>query len=117
MNVNTLEDIYLVTFLGFLVCSFTSLVNVIYFQLRFQRKVDRIILGSNYIDGGWIFNSTRLMMYAHYCLFPSRAARAGVSNQVRMIPHTIRLHLILHWGLVITGIFLLTVTTIGISFL
>ncbi len=106
MRVNEAEFFLLLTFFIFLVCGVAAIVNVIYFQIRYQKKVDTIIQGDRYIDGGWMFNSTRLMMYAHYCLFPRRALRAGISDRVDSIPRVIKFHLVLHWFLVIVTCFL-----------
>jgi len=107
MNASSLENFTLIIGFTFAIFGTMAIANVIYFQNRYQKKVDTIIQGDRYIDGGWIFNSTRLMMYAHYCLFPRRARRAGISKQVESIPKVIKLHLILHWFLVIVGGFLL----------
>jgi len=87
----------------FFILTIVAILNAVYFQIRYQKKADTIISGDNYIDGGWIFNSTRLMMYAHYCLFPARAERAGVKDRVAKLPSMLKFHLILHWCLVILG--------------
>ena len=105
-----------VTIAIFLVCGLLAIVNVIYFQIRYQKKVDAIIHGDNYIDGGWVFNSTRLMMYAHYCLFPGRAEKAGLGKQVSEIPKIIKCHLVLHWVLVLVSGFFLVVGSVMIDF-
>ncbi|BFM06492.1 hypothetical protein [Halioxenophilus aromaticivorans] len=81
-------------------------LHTIYFQVRYQKKVDVLINGDNYIDGGWIFNASRMMMYAHYCLFPKRAERAGVEKAIHQIPVAIKWHLIVHWVAVILVCFL-----------
>ncbi len=97
------EDLFLVLCLLFAVIGFTVILNAIYFQVRFQRTVDQLLHGDNYIDGGWIFNSQRMMMYAHYCLFERRARRAGLYDRVQAMPRVLKGHLLLHWVLVLLG--------------
>ncbi len=77
------------------------LINVAYFQIRYQKKVDQLLHGDRYIDGGWMYNSHRMMMYAHYCIFKKRAERAGILEKVLAIPAVVKLHLVLHWSVVI----------------
>ena len=91
----------------FILIGFTVILNAVYFQIRYQKRVGQLLHGDDYIDGGWIFNSQRMMMYAHYCLFEKRAKRAGLYDQVQAIPGVIKGHLLLHWVLVILGGFLM----------
>lgn len=103
---STAEDIYFILGLAFFFLGFLMLSNAIYFQMRYQKKADQLLHGDNYIDGGWVFNSHRMMMYAHYCLFHKRAARDQVLEQVLNMPKAMKFHLILHWG---------TVTLVGLT--
>ena len=89
--------------------------HTIYFQIRYQKKVDKLINGDNYIDGGWIFNTSRMMIYAHYCLFPKRASRAGVTEAIQNMPAIIRWHLIGHWGVVISACLLAVFAYFGVN--
>jgi len=93
----SIENASLLFFILFLLSGLVLVSNAFYFQLRFQERVDRIINGGNYIGGGWLFNASRLMMYAHYSLFPGRAARDGKGEQIKMLSPAIKFHLILHW--------------------
>ena len=90
------------------------LLHTIYFQIRYQEKVDKLIHGDNYLDGGWIFNASRMMIYAHYCLFPKRAKRAGVTAAIHRMPSVIRWHLIMHWAVVILVGFLAVFAYFGV---
>ena len=94
---SNIEFLLVVIFFGVLIL---MAGNTIYFQIRFQKKTDQAIHGENYVDGGWLFNANRMMMYAHYCLFSARAKRAGVYEQVTQLPREIKFHLILHWVIV-----------------
>ena len=100
-------DLFIWLCLVFIVIGITVILNAIYFQIRYQKRLDQLLHGDDYIDGGWIFNSQRMMMYAHYCLFEKRARRAGLYDQVQAIPGVIKGHLLLHWVLVILGGFLM----------
>ncbi len=95
------EVVFLLLMLSVFVLGFLMLLNAIYFQIRYQRMVDRTLHGENYIDGGGVFNASRMMIYAHYCLFPKRAERDGVVDQMGQIPLVVKVHLIFHWLAVI----------------
>lgn len=103
------EDFFFFAVMVLLAIGLILLVNVVYFQVMYQRKVDRAIHGDECIDGSWIFNSTRMMVYAHYCLFSARAIKAGVAGKIVTIPFVIKAHLVLHWLLVIGGSLLMVV--------
>lgn len=99
-------------FYVFVLLGILMLANVVYFQIRYQKKTDYLFNDDNYIDGGWIYNSMRMMMYAHYCLFHRRARRAGVLERVRRIPSVIKFHLYFHWFSVIVVSLILTIVSI-----
>ncbi|MDO6423315.1 hypothetical protein [Saccharophagus degradans] len=75
--------------------------HAIYFYFRYQKTIDKKVMGAKYYKGGMLLSTTKLMMYGHYCLFPNRAKRAGVYDIFSSMPRTIRVHLISHWVLVI----------------
>lgn len=95
------SDFWISLFIIFALLGVIMLINVAYFQIRYQKRVDQLLHGDRYIDGGWIFNSHRMMMYAHYCLFKKRAEKAGLLEKVLTIPTVVKLHLVFHWGAVI----------------
>lgn len=103
MSVSQYQDFSLYIFYVFILAGFLVILNAIYFQIRYQKKTDQLFHGENYIDGGWLFNSQRMMMYAHFCLFDKRAKRAGVFDQVQKMPPVIRFHLLAHWIMAIFG--------------
>ena len=103
MSVELCREFVFYASIVFMAFGILVIVNAIYFQVRYQKQVDQLIHGDDYIDGGWLFNSTRMMMYAHYCLFNKRARKAGVEDSVAGIPVIVKWHLIFHWGAVIIG--------------
>ncbi len=103
MNIISAENFAFLFVSISIIGGFVAIANVIYFQIRYQKRVDAIVHGERYIDGGWVFNSTRLMMYAHYCLFTGRRQRDGVVEKIKLTPGIIKFHLVLHWFLVVVG--------------
>lgn len=112
MNEAQYQDLSLIVFIVFGMSAFVMIGNVVYFQIRFQRSADRLIHGGNVIDGGWLYNSQRMMMYAHYCLFKKRAVKAKVYTQVKQLPQNIKFHLLLHWGMVMLSGLLLVLLSL-----
>ena len=95
------EYLFLALMLTVFILGFLMLLNAIYFQIKYQKRVDQTLDGENYIDGGGIFNASRMMIHAHYCLFQKRAERDGVIKQMSLIPLVVKMHLIFHWLAVI----------------
>ncbi len=103
MSVEFYREFVFYASIVFMALGVLVMVNAIYFQILYQKKIDQLIRGDDYIDGGWLFNSTRMMMYAHYCLFNKRAKKAGVEDSIASIPVVVKCHLIFHWSGVIIG--------------
>lgn len=94
---NNVDDVVLYIGGVAILAGLASILNAIFFQFKYQKLIDQQFHGDNYIDGGWLFNSTRMLMYAHYCLFPARAQKDRVSHHVDSLSLKIKLHLIFNW--------------------
>jgi hypothetical protein len=86
MSVEFYREFVFCASIVFMALGVLVIVNAIYFQVLYQKKVDQLIHGDDYIDGGWLFNSTRMMMYAHYCLFNRRAKKSGLKILLQIFP-------------------------------
>ncbi|PXF64223.1 hypothetical protein [Kangiella spongicola] len=104
INLYQSAPIILLSLFGMLVI-FLLIINAIYFYFRYQKSMEKELLGDDYSSGGFLYDSTRLMMYGHYILFPKRAKKAGVYEFFKNIPFKVKTHLLIHWfGLIIGGI-------------
>ncbi len=111
------EDWTIFLFVVFVLTWVLMAINAVYFHCRYQKKLDQQIMGDDYIDGGMLYNLTRLMLYAHYCLFSNRAKRAGVDEIIRDLPTKLKAHLIFHWFSVLFGCLILIIYSISDIFL
>lgn len=82
------------------------LINAIYFYLRHYKGIAEKIDGA-YLNMGFLFSANRLMLWAHYCLFPERAKRENVYTIFFDLQKSVRFQLLFHWFGVISGILLL----------
>ena len=81
------------------------LLHAIYFYIKYQKPMEKNLMGEDYYSGGFLYDGLRVMMYGHYLLFPKRAKKAGVYDFFSKLNNKLKAHLLFHWfGLVIGGI-------------
>lgn len=81
------------------------LLHALYFFLKYQKGMEKQLMGDDYYSGGFLYDGMRVMLYGHYILFPKRVRRAGVHDFFSGLELRIKTHLLIHWfGLVIGGL-------------
>ncbi len=96
------EQGLIISFFAAVTLSVLVLINAIHFYLKHYESIAKQVDGA-YIDMGFLFSASRLMLWAHYCLFPKRAERANVHEIFSRLPKTIRMQLLFHWFGVLVG--------------
>jgi hypothetical protein len=93
----------IISFLGFGMIV-GMVVHALYFYYRYQKTLDRKLMGGRYFDGGVLYNIIcRQSLYAQAAVFPrlARLIPDVDSKAFRAISRRIRIHLIVQQMLVI----------------
>lgn len=100
----TIEFLYLIGILS-IVLGIPISLNAIYFHYRYQKKLDKKIMGDNYFDMGFPFNLLRLFEYGLYCLSKKLAIKKEVNSTFINLDTKQKLHLIFHsLGLLLSAV-------------
>lgn len=102
------EQALIFTFLLAIILFVLVLINAIYFYIKHYKTIATQVDGT-YIDVGFLLSANRLMLWAHYCIFPKRAKRAKVHDIFSSIPKTTRVQLLFHWFGILIGCLLFVV--------
>ncbi|PXF64224.1 hypothetical protein [Kangiella spongicola] len=98
------EPFMLMGFFGALII-IVWLLHALYFYLKYQKNMEKELMGDEYYSGGFLYDGMRVMMYGHYILFPARAKKVGVHDFFSTLSPKLKRHLLFHWfGLIIGGI-------------
>ncbi|KEQ19358.1 hypothetical protein [Endozoicomonas numazuensis] len=94
--INILEWLFMLAFFFLILLFVTLMINAIHFYKKYYKQLSESIDGA-FFDSGFLFASSRFMLWGHYCLFPKRAERANVYSIFEALPKSARLQLKLHW--------------------
>lgn len=83
---------------------FLAIAHGIYFNFRYQKKLDKLLMGEKHHDGGFLYNYIfRMNLYGTACIFPSFARFIPNINaeDFKNIPKSFKKHLIINEVLLI----------------